>query len=121
MERITIFNAQTIFEEGFDTVLIVSYYDSEKQEFEKLSTKINSNFVQDLASGFSNQKDIELLIESKTKGKEKLTEEEIEKIYNELFNNQSTYKMSKDDVNTTRAKNIFIQLSRDSKLKELGI
>ena len=97
-----------------------------KQEFERFRTKISSEFVQDLASGFRTQDDIELLIEKTDDNKESLTKTEIQEIYNELFidskrGHSTRHKVSNDSENTTRAKNIFIHILREGKLKELGI
>lgn len=126
MNRITIFNASIISEAEFDTQLVVSYYDSEKQQFERLITKVSKELTQGLHSGFNQQSDIELIIEKTNEGKELLTTEEVKEIYDNLFVNNKRghsmrYKVSSDDELTIKAKNTFVQLIRDKKLSELGI
>lgn len=126
MNRITIFNASIISEAEFDTQLVVSYYDSEKEQFERLTTKVSKELTQGLHSGFNQQSDIESIIEETKKGKELLTKEEVKEIYDNLFVNNKRghsmrYKVSSDDELTIKAKNTFVQLIRDKKLSELGI
>lgn len=126
MNRITIFNASIISEAEFDPQLIVSYYDSEKEQFEKLRIKVSRELTQGLHSGFNQQSDIELIIEETKEGKELLTKEEVKKIYDDLFVNNkrghsTRYKVSSDDELTIKAKNAFIQVTRDKKLSDLGI
>ncbi len=126
MDKITIFNASIISEADFDTQLVVSYYDSEKQKFERLITKVSKELTQGLHSGFNQQSDIELIIEKTNEGKELLTTKEVKEIYDNLFVNNKRghsmrYKVSSDDELTIKAKNTFVQLIRDKKLSELGI
>lgn len=126
MNRITIFNASIISEADFDTQLVVSYYDSEKQQFERLITKVSKELTQGLHSGFNQQSDIELIIEKAQEGKELLTKEEVKEIYDNLFVNNkrghsTRYKVSSDDELTINAKKVFVQIIRDKKLSELGI
>ena len=126
MNRITIFNASIIGEAEFDTQLVVSYYDSEKQQFERLITKVSKELTQGLHSGFNQQSDIELIIEKTQEGKELLTKEEVKEIYDNLFVNNKRghsmrYKVSSDDEFTIKAKNTFVQITRDKNLSELGI
>jgi hypothetical protein len=126
MNRITIFNASIISEAEFDTQLVVSYYDSEKEQFERLTTKVSKELTQGLHSGFNQQSDIESVIEETKEGKELLTKEEVKEIYDNLFVNNkrghsTRYKVSSDDEFTIKAKNTFIQVTRDKKLSELGI
>ena len=126
MNRITIFNASIISEAEFDPQLIVSYYDSEKEQFERLRTKVSRELTQGLHSGFNQQSDIELVIEKTKEGKELLTKEEVKEIYDDLFINNkkghsTRYKVSSDDELTIKAKNVFVKLTRDKKLSELGI
>ena len=126
MNRITIFNASIISEAEFDTQLIVSYYDSEKEQFERIRTKISRELTQGLHSGFNQQSDIELVIEKTKEGKELLTKEEVQEIYENLFVNDkrghsTRYKVSSDDEFTINAKKVFVHLTRDKKLSELGI
>lgn len=126
MNRITIFNASIISEAEFDTQLVVSYYDSEKEQFERLTTKVSKELTQGLHSGFNQQSDIESIIEETKKGKELLTTKEVKEIYDNLFVNNKRghsmrYKVSSDDELTIKAKNTFVQLIRDKKLSELGI
>jgi hypothetical protein len=126
MNRITIFNASIISESEFDPQLIVSYYDSEKEQFERLRTKVSRELTQGLHSGFNQQSDIESIIEETKEGKELLTKEEVKEIYDELFVNNKRghsmrYKVSSDDELTIKAKKVFVHLTRDKKLSELGI
>ena len=126
MNRITIFNASIISEAEFDTQLVVSYYDSEKEQFERLTTKVSKELTQGLHSGFNQQSDIESIIEETKKGKELLTKEEVKEIYDNLFVNNkrvhsTRYKVSSDDELTIKAKKVFVQITRDKKLSELGI
>ena len=126
MDKITIFNASIISEADFDTQLVVSYYDSEKQKFERLITKVSKELTQGLHSGFNQQSDIELIIEKTNEGKELLTTKEVKEIYDNLFVNNKRghsmrYKVSSDDELTIKAKNVFVHLIRDKKLSELGI
>jgi len=126
MDKITIFNASIISEADFDTQLVVSYYDSEKQKFERLITKVSKELTQGLHSGFNQQSDIELIIEKTNEGKELLTTKEVKEIYDNLFVNNKRghsmrYKVSSDDELTIKAKNTFVHLIRDKKLSELGI
>ncbi len=125
MNRITIFNTSIIREAEFDPQLIVSYYDSEKEQFERLTTKVSRELTQGLHSGFNQQSDIELIIEKTKEGKELLTKEEVKEIYDNLFVNKRghslRYKVSSDDELTIKAKNVFVHLKRDKKLSELGI
>ena len=126
MNKITIFNASIIREAEFDTQLIVSYYDSEKEQFERLTTKVSIELTQGLHSGFNQQSDIELVIEKTKEGKELLSKEEVKEIYDNLFVNNKRghsmrYKVSSDDELTIKAKNVFVHLTRDKKLSELGI
>ena len=126
MNRITIFNASIIREAEFDPQLIVSYYDSEKEQFERLTTKVSRELTQGLHSGFNQQSDIELVIEKTKEGKELLTKEEVQEIYDDLFVNNKRghsmrYKVSSDNELTIKAKNVFVHLTRDKKLSELGI
>lgn len=126
MKKITIFNASIINEAQFDTQLVVSYYDSEKEQFERLITKVSKELTQGLSSGFNQQSDIELVIEKTKEGKELLTKEEIKEIYDELFINNKRghsmrYKVSSDDEFTINAKKVFVHIIRDKKLSELGI
>ena len=126
MNRITIFNASIISEAEFDPQLIVSYYDSEKEQFERLTTKVSRELTKGLHSGFNQQSDIELVIEKTKEGKELLTTEEVKEIYNELFVNNkrghsTRYKVSSDDEFTINAKKVFVHLIRDKKLSDLGI
>jgi len=125
MNRITIFNS-IISEAEFDTQLVVSYYDSEKEQFERLTTKVSKELTQGLHSGFNQQSDIELIIEKTQEGKELLTKEEVKEIYDNLFVNNKRghsmrYKVSSDDEFTIKAKNTFVQITRDKNLSELGI
>jgi hypothetical protein len=126
MNRITIFNASIISEAEFDPQLIVSYYDNEKEQFERLRTKVSRELTQGLHSGFNQQSDIELVIEKTKEGKELLTKEEVQEIYENLFVNDkrghsTRYKVSSDDELTISAKKVFVHLTRDKKLSELGI
>ena len=126
MNRITIFNASIISEAEFDPQLIVSYYDSEKDQFERIRTKVSRELTQGLHSGFNQQSDIELVIEKTKEGKELLTKEEVQEIYENLFVNDkrghsTRYKVSSDDELTISAKKVFVHLTRDKKLSELGI
>jgi len=126
MNRITIFNASIISEAEFDTQLVVSYYDSEKEQFERLTTKVSKELTQGLHSGFNQQSDIESIIEETKEGKELLTKEEVKEIYDNLFVNNKRghsmrYKVSSDDEFTIKAKKVFVHLIRDKKLSELGI
>ena len=126
MNRITIFNASIISEAEFDTQLVVSYYDSEKEQFERLTTKVSKELTQGLHSGFNQQSDIESVIEETKEGKELLTKEEVKEIYDNLFVNNKRghsmrYKVSSDDEFTINAKKVFVHLTRDKKLSELGI
>lgn len=126
MDKITIFNASIISEAEFDTQLVVSYYDSEKEQFEKLTTKVSKELTQGLRSGFNQQSDIESVIEETKEGKELLTKEEVKEIYDNLFVNNkrghsTRYKVSSDDELTIKAKKVFVQITRDKKLSELGI
>lgn len=126
MDKITIFNASIISEAEFDTQLVVSYYDSEKEQFEKLTTKVSKELTQGLHSGFNQQSDIESVIEETKEGKELLTKEEVKEIYDNLFVNNkrghsTRYKVSSDDELTIKAKKVFVHLIRDKKLSELGI
>jgi hypothetical protein len=126
MNRITIFNASIISEAEFDPQLIVSYYDSEKDQFERIRTKVSRELTQGLHSGFNQQSDIELVIEKTKEGKELLTKEEVQEIYENLFVNDkrghsTRYKVSSDDEFTINAKKVFAHLTRDKKLSELGI
>jgi hypothetical protein len=126
MNRITIFNASIISEAEFDTQLVVSYYDSEKEQFERLTTKVSKELTQGLHSGFNQQSDIESVIEETKEGKELLTKEEVKEIYDNLFVNNKRghsmrYKVSSDDEFTIKAKKVFVHLIRDKKLSELGI
>lgn len=126
MNKITIFNASIIREAEFDPQLIVSYYDSEIEQFERLTTKVSRELTQGLHSGFNQLSDIELVIEKTKEGKELLSKEEVKEIYNDLFVNNkrghsTRYKVSSEDELTIKAKNIFIHLTRDKKLSELGI
>ena len=126
MNRITIFNASIISEAEFDTQLVVSYYDSEKEQFERLTTKVSKELTQGLHSGFNQQSDIESVIEETKEGKELLTKEEVKEIYDNLFVNNKRghsmrYKVSSDDELTIKAKKTFLQITRDKKLSELGI
>jgi hypothetical protein len=126
MNRITIFNASIISEAEFDPQLIVSYYDSEKDQFERIRTKVSRELTQGLHSGFNQQSDIELVIEKTKEGKELLTKEEVQEIYENLFVNDkrghsTRYKVSSDDEFTVNAKKVFVHLTRDKKLSELGI
>jgi len=126
MNRITIFNASIIGEAQFDSQLVVSYYDSEKENFERLRTNISKELIQGLNSGFNQLSDIESIIEETNDGKELLTNEEVKEIYNNLFVNNkkghsTRYKVSSDDELTLKAKNVFIRLTRDKKLSDLGI
>jgi hypothetical protein len=126
MNRITIFNASIISEAEFDPQLIVSYYDNEKEQFERLRTKVSRELTQGLHSGFNQQSDIELVIEKTKEGKELLTKEEVQEIYENLFVNDkrghsTRYKVSSDDEFTVNAKKVFVHLTRDKKLSELGI
>jgi hypothetical protein len=126
MNRITIFNASIISEAEFDPQLIVSYYDSEKEQFERLRTKVSRELTQGLHSGFNQQSDIEIIIEKTKEGKELLTKEEVKEIYDNLFVNNKRghsmrYKVSSDDEFTIKAKKVFVHLIRDKKLSELGI
>ncbi len=126
MNKITIFNASIINEAQFDTMLVVSYYDSDKEQFERLITKVSRELTQGLHSGFNQQSDIELVIEKTKEGKELLTNEEVKEIYDNLFVNNKRghsmrYKVSSDDEFTVRAKEAFVHLIRDKKLSELGI
>ena len=82
--------------------------------------------TQGLRSGFNQQSDIELVIEKTKEGKELLTKEEVEEIYDNLFVNNKRghsmrYKVSSDDELTIKAKNTFVHLIRDKKLSDLGI
>lgn len=126
MDKITIFNASIIGEAEFDTQLVVSYYDWEKGQFERLITKVSKELTQGLHSGFNQQSDIELVIEKTKEGKELLTKEEVKEIYDNLFVNNKRghsmrYKVSSDDEFTINAKKVFVHLIRDNKLSELGI
>ena len=126
MKKITIFNTSIINEAQFDTQLVVSYYDGEKEQFERLTTKVSRELTQGLHSGFNQQSDIELVIEKTKEGKELLTTEEIKEIYDNLFVNDKRghsmrYKVSSDDEFTINAKKVFVHLTRDKKLSELGI
>jgi hypothetical protein len=126
MNKITIFNASIISDVEFETQLIVSYYDSEKERFEKVRTKVSKELVQGLHSGFNQQSDIELVIEKTKEGKELLTKDEVREIYDDLFVNNkrghsTRYKVSSDDELTINAKKLFVHLIRDRKLSELGI
>ena len=126
MDKITIFNASIISEAEFDTQLVVSYYDSEKEQFERLTTKVSKELTQGLHSGFNQQSDIESVIEETKEGKELLTKEEVKEIYDNLFVNNKRghsmrYKVSSDDEFTIKAKKVFVHLIRDKKLSELGI
>ena len=126
MNKITIFNATIIGEAQFDTQLVTSYYDWEKGKFERLRTKVSKELTQGLSSGFNQQSDIELVIEKTKEGKELLTTEEIKEIYDNLFVNDKRghsmrYKVSSDDEFTINAKKVFVHLTRDNKLSELGI
>ena len=126
MDKITIFNAAIIGEAEFDTQLAVSYYDWEKEQFERLVTKVSKELTQGLHSGFNQQSDIELVIEKTKEGKELLTKEEVKEIYDNLFVNNKRghsmrYKVSSDDEFTINAKKVFVHLIRDKKLSELGI
>ena len=126
MDKITIFNATIIGEAEFDTQLAVSYYDWEKEQFERLITKVSKELTQGLHSGFNQQSDIELVIEKTKEGKELLTKEEVKEIYDNLFVNNKRghsmrYKVSSDDEFTINAKKVFVHLIRDKKLSELGI
>lgn len=131
MDKITIFNASIINEAQFDTQLVVSYYDWEKGQFERLITKVSKELTQGLHSGFNQQSDIELVIEKTQEGKELLTKElltkeEVREIYDNLFVNNKRghsmrYKLSSDDEFTINAKKVFVHLTRDKKLSELGI
>jgi hypothetical protein len=126
MDKITIFNASIISEAEFDTQLVVSYYDSEKEQFERLITKVSKELTQGLHSGFNQQSDIESVIEETKEGKELLTKEEVKEIYDNLFVNNKRghsmrYKVSSDDELTIKAKKVFVHLIRDKKLSELGI
>ena len=126
MDKITIFNASIISEAEFDTQLVVSYYDSEKEQFERLTTKVSKELTQGLHSGFNQQSDIESVIEETKEGKELLTKEEVKEIYDNLFVNNKRghsmrYKVSSDDEFTINAKKVFVHLIRDKKLSELGI
>ena len=126
MKKITIFNASIINEAQFDTQLVVSYYDSEKEQFERLRTKVSKELTQGLHSGFNQQSDIELVIEKTKEGKVLLTTEEIKEIYDNLFVNDKRghsmrYKVSSDDEFTINAKKVFVHIIRDKKLSELGI
>lgn len=126
MNRITIFNASIIGEAQFDTQLVVSYYDSEREQFERLITKVSKELTQGLHSGFNQQSDIELVIEKTKEGKELLTAEEVKEIYDNLFVNNKRghsmrYKVSSDDEFTINAKKVFVHLTRDKKLSDLGI
>ena len=126
MNKITIFNATIIGEAQFDTQLVTSYYDWEKGKFERLRTKVSKELTQGLSSGFNQQSDIELVIEKTKEGKELLTKEEVKEIYDNLFiNNKRShsmrYKVSSDDEFTIKAKKVFVHLTRDNKLSELGI
>jgi hypothetical protein len=126
MNKITIFNASIINEAEFETQIVVSYYDSEKEQFERLITRVSKELTQGLSSGFNQQSDIELVIEKTKEGKELLTNEEVKEIYNELFINNKRghsmrYKVSSDDELTINAKKVFVHLTREKKLSELGI
>jgi hypothetical protein len=126
MDKITIFNASIISEADFETQLVVSYYDSEKEQFERLTTKVSKELTQGLHSGFNQQSDIESVIEETKEGKELLTKEEVKEIYDNLFVNNkrghsTRYKVSSDDELTIKAKKVFVQIIRDKKLSELGI
>jgi hypothetical protein len=126
MDKITIFNVTIIGEAEFDTQLAVSYYDWEKEQFERLITKVSKELTQGLHSGFNQQSDIELVIEKTKEGKELLTKEEVKEIYDNLFVNNKRghsmrYKVSSDDELTIKAKKTFLQITRDKKLSELGI
>ena len=126
MDKITIFNVTIIGEAEFDTQLAVSYYDWEKEQFERLITKVSKELTQGLHSGFNQQSDIELVIEKTKEGKELLTKEEVKEIYDNLFVNNKRghsmrYKVSSDDEFTIKAKKVFVHLIRDKKLSELGI
>jgi hypothetical protein len=126
MNKITIFNASIINEAQFDTQLVVSYYDSEKEQFERLITKVSKELTQGLSSGFNQHSDIELVIEKTKEGKELLTKEEVKKIYDDLFVNNKRghsmrYKISSDDEFTINSKKVFVKLTREKKLSELGI
>ncbi len=126
MNKITIFNASIINEAEFETQIVVSYYDSEKEQFERLITRVSKELTQGLSSGFNQQSDIESIIEETKEGKELLTNEEVKEIYNELFINNKRghsmrYKVSSDDKLTINAKKVFVHLTREKKLSELGI
>jgi hypothetical protein len=126
MDKITIFNVAIIGEAQFDTQLVASYYDWEKEQFERLRTKVSKELTQGLHSGFNSQSDIELVIEKTKEDKELLTKEEVKEIYDNLFiNNKRShgmrYKVSSDDQFTINAKKVFVHLTRDKKLSELGI
>lgn len=123
MNKITVIIANIVNSDTFHLSMNITYYDNEIKHFIKVKKILNANLIQDLSNGRVTPDEIFESIRDLS-GQIILDEEEVDELYEIVFNsssNSTRYKISKDGVEGDRIKRLLISLRRNKKLDKIGI